>query len=129
MEVNRLKLKRAAWVVLHDNPCEDLNDNMWNWLSLLKSEYSSVVSSVFGSDESDVNEELISMFENEFYTDERTGVGRTYQSWARCFATREAVGIYDMLVDSCIANRKLSEQISIIESQNILIDDDDFYGK
>ena len=120
-----VELRDAAWNILHENPGSEFGD----WRNMLIEQFPSELVDAFGSDPEEVYARLADWWESEDYEDENTGMNERFRDWAEYFATEKSVELYDMLVESCMANKKLSERISTIDRQNILIEDEDFYGK
>lgn len=86
-------LKDAAWNVLHENPGTEFGD----WQCMLIEQYPTEVADALGRNPADVFPALSDMWDCDDYTDEATGMCRTYAEWAEYFATERSVELYDLL--------------------------------
>lgn len=82
-------LKASAFEVLLLHPgCYSAK-----WATILTEQYGTEVVDAFGSDGEKVYSSLMKLWRSE-YKDENSGLTRTYEVWAKSFATEEAVQMY-----------------------------------
>ena len=88
------ELRDAAFEVLHLHPGIGRDE----WVRLLLTQYGTEVLDALGTDPPKVCTSLVHLWTTP-YRDEASGLERTYDSWAKAFATEEAVQMYYDLIE------------------------------
>lgn len=91
------ELKRAAFMVLHDNAGCEQSD----WQDLLIEQFAEQVTDALGNNPNDFFPALADLWESEYY-DEQSGLDMDFHDWAAAFATEQAIEVYDALVGKVV---------------------------
>ena len=87
------ELRDAAFEVLHLHPGCELEE----WGELLAEQYGTELIDAFGKDIDKITTGVIKLWKSP-YRDENSGLERSYENWAKAFATDEAVQMYYELI-------------------------------
>jgi len=83
------ELEAAAFEVLQLHPGCDFT----KWATILVQQYGTELIDAYGTEAKKIHASIIDLWQHK-YRDEASGLTRTFETWAKVFATEEAVNAY-----------------------------------